>query len=98
MGSSTDGDGFLDALRIDEGFDPAGRRCVVLGAGGAARAIVHALADASALCTVPSDATTATTTESPWSPWPATLRSKLSEALGPVVVLRSVPFTFHANE
>ncbi|TMK83608.1 MAG: shikimate dehydrogenase, partial [Actinobacteria bacterium] len=32
----------------DEGFDPAGRRCLVVGAGGAARAVVVALADAGA--------------------------------------------------
>jgi shikimate dehydrogenase len=48
VGDNTDGAGFLDALRIDEGFDPAGRRCVVVGAGGAARAVVCALADAGA--------------------------------------------------
>ncbi len=33
VGDNTDGDGFVDALRVDEGWDPAGRRCVVLGAG-----------------------------------------------------------------
>jgi shikimate dehydrogenase len=48
IGDSTDGAGFLDALRHDEGFDPAGRRCVVLGAGGAARAVIHALGGAGA--------------------------------------------------
>ena len=48
LGESTDGAGFLDALRQDEGFDPAGQRCVVLGAGGAARAVVLALAEAGA--------------------------------------------------
>jgi shikimate dehydrogenase len=47
-GESTDGQGLLDALRGDEGFDPAGRRCLVLGAGGAARAAVLALAQAGA--------------------------------------------------
>jgi shikimate dehydrogenase len=47
-GDSTDGPGFLDALRGDDGFDPAGRACVVLGAGGAARAVTLALADAGA--------------------------------------------------
>jgi shikimate dehydrogenase len=46
-GDSTDGDGFLDALG-DEGFDPQQRRCVVLGAGGAARAVTLALAEAGA--------------------------------------------------
>jgi shikimate dehydrogenase len=44
LGDNTDGAGFLDAVRLDEGFDPAGRRCVVVGAGGAARAVLRALA------------------------------------------------------
>jgi shikimate dehydrogenase len=48
VGDNTDGAGFLDALRRDEGFDPAGRRCLILGAGGAARAVVLALAGAGA--------------------------------------------------
>jgi shikimate dehydrogenase len=47
-GESTDGQGFLDALRHDEGFEPANARCVIFGAGGAARAVVLALADAGA--------------------------------------------------
>jgi shikimate dehydrogenase len=48
LGDNTDGAGFLDALRHDEGFDPAGARAVVFGAGGAARAVVLALAGAGA--------------------------------------------------
>ncbi|MFN2506560.1 MAG: shikimate dehydrogenase [Acidimicrobiales bacterium] len=44
-GENTDGPGFLRALHDDEGFDPAGRRCLVVGAGGAARAVVKVLAD-----------------------------------------------------
>ena len=47
-GESTDGAGFIDALRGDDGFDPAGRRCVVLGSGGAARSVTLALAEARA--------------------------------------------------
>lgn len=49
VGDSTDGAGFVEALRRDSGFDPAGRRCVVVGAGGAARAVILALAEAQAL-------------------------------------------------
>ncbi len=40
---NTDIDGFLRALADDLGATPAGRRCWVLGAGGAARAVVVAL-------------------------------------------------------
>ncbi len=47
-GENTDGPGFLRALRDDEGFDVATKRCLVIGAGGAARAVVRALADAGA--------------------------------------------------
>ena len=47
-GENTDGAGFLDALHHDEGFDARGTRAVVLGAGGAARAVVLALAGAGA--------------------------------------------------
>jgi shikimate dehydrogenase len=46
-GDNTDGAGFLASL-ADEGFDPAGRTCAVVGAGGAARAVVHALPGAGA--------------------------------------------------
>jgi shikimate dehydrogenase len=48
VGHNTDGPGFLDSLRVDHGFDPAGRRCAVIGAGGAGRAVVAALAEAGA--------------------------------------------------
>jgi shikimate dehydrogenase len=48
VGDSTDGAGFLDAVREDEGFDPTGRVCAVVGAGGAARAVVRALAETGA--------------------------------------------------
>ena len=48
VGESTDGAGMLAALDRSTGVDPAGTRCVVIGAGGAARAAVAALADAGA--------------------------------------------------
>jgi shikimate dehydrogenase len=48
VGDNTDGIGFVASLRRGAGFDPDGRRCLVIGAGGAARAVVRALADAGA--------------------------------------------------
>jgi shikimate dehydrogenase len=47
-GTNTDGEGFLASLARGADFDPAGTRCVVIGAGGAARAVVLALAGAGA--------------------------------------------------
>lgn len=44
IGENTDGKGFMRALVDDAGVDPAGKRAVVLGAGGAARAISVELA------------------------------------------------------
>lgn len=44
IGENTDGKGFLAALRDDAGVNPHGKRVVVLGAGGAARAVCVELA------------------------------------------------------
>lgn len=46
-GENTDGAGLVASLR-DAGIEPAGLRCCVLGAGGAARSVVLALARAGA--------------------------------------------------
>lgn len=48
LGDSTDGIGFLRDLRDRLGFDPRDRRVLLLGAGGAARAVAFALAEAGA--------------------------------------------------
>jgi shikimate dehydrogenase len=61
IGDSTDGEGFVRSL-ADEGIDPSGRRCVVLGAGGAARAIAHALGGHGAEVVVAARQTTAAET------------------------------------
>jgi len=44
VGENTDGKGFLRSLREDAKVDPSGKQVVVLGAGGAARAIAVELA------------------------------------------------------
>lgn len=45
---NTDGQGFVRGLAHELDLDVAGMRCAVVGAGGAARAVVRALADAAA--------------------------------------------------
>jgi shikimate dehydrogenase len=50
-GENTDAAGFLASL-ADAGVDPTDRRCLVRGAGGAARAVVWALAEAGAAAVV----------------------------------------------
>ena len=48
VGYNTDGTGFVSSLRADGEFEVTGRRCAILGAGGAARSIACALVDANA--------------------------------------------------
>jgi shikimate dehydrogenase len=45
-GWNTDAPGFLKSLEIDLGFDPKGKKVLLLGAGGAARGVCHALMNA----------------------------------------------------
>jgi len=51
LGHNTDGEGFLAAVR-EADFEPAGKRALVLGAGGAARAVVYSLAQAGCSVTI----------------------------------------------
>ncbi len=48
LGTNTDGEGFVASVARGAAFTPDGKRCVVVGAGGAARAVVLALAEAGA--------------------------------------------------
>lgn len=48
FGFNTDGPGFVVALKHEAGFDPAGKKLLLLGAGGAARGIAFALVEANA--------------------------------------------------
>jgi len=43
-GYNTDGEGFLGAIHEEHGFVPQDKKCILLGAGGAARAIAASLA------------------------------------------------------
>ncbi len=44
VGYNTDGEGLISSLDEEHDFDPKGTHCVILGAGGAARAIAASLA------------------------------------------------------
>jgi len=43
-GYNTDGPGFIESLTEDAGFSPKGKTCLILGAGGAGRALAVSLA------------------------------------------------------
>lgn len=45
IGYNTDGPGFIDSLKEDAGFEPKGKSAVVLGAGGAGKAVSVMLAE-----------------------------------------------------
>lgn len=69
VGHNTDEGGFTDAL-VAAGLSPAGKRCVILGAGGAARAVAYGLgaADARAVDVIARHPTQVTWTAArPWS-------------------------------
>lgn len=51
LGASTDGEGFMRSL-ADEGVSAAGKRVLIIGAGGAGRAVAHSLGVAGANVTV----------------------------------------------
>jgi len=55
VGYNTDAGGFIQALRQEGGFDPEGKCVVLLGAGGAARAVSFALARAGAKSLIVTD-------------------------------------------
>jgi shikimate dehydrogenase len=48
VGYNTDGPGFIESLKADAHFDPQGKSAVILGAGGASRAVAVMLAEAGA--------------------------------------------------
>ena len=50
-GYNTDAEGFLQAL-LEHGIKPKGKKVVVLGAGGASRAITYILAEKGARVTI----------------------------------------------
>lgn len=43
VGDNTDGKGFIQALKMEKGIDPSGKKIFLLGSGGAARAIAITL-------------------------------------------------------
>jgi shikimate dehydrogenase len=86
IGYNTDGQGFLTALS-EGSFDLHGKQAVVLGAGGAARAVVYALAQAGTQVTVLNR-----------SPVHAQGLVQDFSPLFPALSLRALPLTWQALE
>jgi len=83
MGYNTDAEGFMRSLEEETGFVPRGRSALVIGSGGAARAVVHGLASRGASRVVVANRT------------PKRAEALCSEigAAWPDVELRAVPFS-----
>ena len=95
-GASTDGAGLLDALAAEFAFDPDGAHVVVLGAGGAARAIVDALVGAG-VATVVVHGRTAANVEAITSRYDNVFDFSLT--LRPIdLVINTVPVSDHTDE
>jgi shikimate dehydrogenase len=87
LGTNTDGDGFVASLARGAAFAPKGKRCLVIGAGGAARAVVLALAERGAgevavLNRTPERAATAAALAGPAGSVVPTGGGALAEAVG----------------
>jgi shikimate dehydrogenase len=98
LGTNTDGEGFVASLDRGAAFTPAAKRCVVIGAGGAARAVVLALADAGAsqvavLNRTPEKAAAAAALAGPAGSVVPPGESPLAEAVGSAdLVVNATPF------
>jgi shikimate dehydrogenase len=91
VGDSTDGQGFLDALLQDEGLLPDNRRFAVLGAGGAARAVILALGRAGAASVTVIGRTPARAQAAAALAGPAGLVGRLEDVSDADVVVNATP-------
>jgi shikimate dehydrogenase len=90
LGDSTDGPGFLDAL-ADEGIGVGGKPVLVLGAGGAARAVVLALGRAGAEVTVAARRPAAAESAAALAPGAATMALGAADPSAFAVVVNATP-------
>jgi shikimate dehydrogenase len=90
LGDSTDGPGFLDAL-ADEDIAVEGQPVLVLGAGGAARAVVLALGRAGAQVTVAARRPEAAESAAALAPGGAALAIGAADPSGFAVVVNATP-------
>jgi shikimate dehydrogenase len=90
LGDSTDGPGFLDAV-ADEAIAVAGQPVLVLGAGGAARAVVLALGRAGAAVTVAARRQDAARSAAALAPGARALALGAADPSGFAVVVNATP-------
>lgn len=89
-GGSTDGEGLLRSL-VDAGLEVDGRRVLVIGAGGAARAAVLALGRAGARVTVAARRSEAAAAAARLAPGGATVELGAADRAGYEVVVNATP-------
>jgi shikimate dehydrogenase len=95
FGHNTDCHGYTDAL-VAAGFAPEGKRCVILGAGGAARAVAYGLRmmDVTAIDVIARrPQRVAWTTARPWTP--VELRASFARA---DLLVDATPMGLHDND
>jgi len=97
LGDSTDGEGFLRSL-ADAGLDPNRRRFVVLGAGGAARAVAAALVGAGGVVAVAARRHEAVTELAAAIPGVGVERWPGADAVEADVVVNATPIGMGADE
>jgi len=98
LGDSTDGDGLVANLEQDEGVRPAGLRCAVLGAGGAARAVVDALGRAGAQTVTVIGRTPARAAAAAALAGPAGRVGTIGDVAGADLVVHATPVGLGADE
>jgi len=98
LGDSTDGEGFLAALARAVEFDATGKRCLVIGAGGAARAVILALAEAGAAEVVVLNRTAARAERAAALAGTAGRVGSVADVAGADLVVQATPVGMHRED
>jgi shikimate dehydrogenase len=92
IGDSTDGIGLIEALKRGARTEPRGLRCAVIGAGGAARAVIAALADAGAAEVAVVNRTASRATEAASLAGPVGRQGSVADIAAAQLVVHATPY------